>query len=251
MTAKTNVSKEEEIFDSGVKEWLEETKTPRYKHVTEHLIKILNDLNLKDKYILELGCGVSPYFKHLSGNNLYGLDISKKLLGMNKCRKAILIHGDLLKCSKYFQRKFDLVFMAGVMHHIHEKDHKIAVREIKKIMKSSGKLIIVEPNMVSITGLFYIIRKILEKILPKRVLVNFAGFGSEEERYIFPSKFSKVLRKKGFKILDQYTIGLIRLPPCKVLKNLSIEGINKKIDFFLKKFKIGGGTTVIFVCEKW
>lgn len=247
---KTNTSKEEKTFDDDVKLWIEETKTPRYTYITEHLLNILKNLNLRNKNILELECGISPYLKHLSNNRCYGLDVSKKLLEMNKCKNAKFVHGDLLKCSKYFNKKFNLVFMAGVMHHVNEKDHEIALKEISKILKRNGKLIIVEPNMISITGFFYILRKTAERILPKKILKGIIGFSSEEERYVFPSRFAKLLKKNRFKILDEHSIGLIRMPPLVFLRNTSVERFNKKLDFFLRKFKINIGTTIVFISEK-
>lgn len=247
---KTNTAREEKIFDEDIRLWIKETKTPRYAYITEHLLNILKNLNLRKKNILELGCGISPYLKHLSNNNCYGLDISKKLLEMNRCKNVKFVHRDVLKCSRYFRKKFDLIFMTGVIHHINEKDHEIILEEISKILKKKGRLIIVEPNMISVTGFFYILRKTAERILPKRILKEIIGFSSEEERYIFPSRFRRLLKKKGFEILDEHSIGLIRIPPLLFLRNISVERFNKKLDFFLRKFKINIGTTIVFISEK-
>lgn len=248
--AYTDISREETTFNKEVKDWIEETKTPRYAYITEHLISILKNMNLKNKRILELGCGISPYFKYLGGNKLYGLDISKALLDRNKFKKVKLVQGDVLKCSIYFKKKFDLVFMAGVMHHVNERDHDNALKEINKVLEKSGRLVIVEPNMVSITGFFYISRKIIERVFGNKAVTDISGFSSEEEKYIFPNRFSKLLKKNHFLIQDRYTIGLIRLPPIKLFKNIAVENLNKRIDYLLKKLKINLGTTVIFISNK-
>lgn len=240
---KTKVSKEQEFFDEAVNEWVKETKIPRYIHIKKHVLKLFNKLDLRGKYVLELGCGASPFLSHLKQSHNYGLDLSKKLLDMNNQRVAKFVHGDILKCSRYFNREFDLIFIVGAVHHIDRRDHWLMLGEIKKILKKDGLLLIVEPNMVSMSCVYYLMKRIVEKLLSRKILSKI-HFYSEDEKHVTPFRFKKHLRKAGFSV-KCHSIQLLRLPPVGFLRKINIEPIN----YWLDKLRLPFGTMAIYLSK--
>jgi len=242
----TDTAKEEKTFNEELLKWVEITKTKRYKYLRNHVLDILKKFKFENKKILELGCGISPYLTELDGNERYGLDLSKELIEKNNPKIAKFIQGDILKCSEYFHIKFDLIFLVGVIHHINKREHSHVLMEIKNILKKGGILLIIEPNMMSVTGIYYLIRKTIEKLLGTRVVKKMIGFSSEDEKYLFPNKFKKELKKRNFAIKKIYSIQLLRLPPIKAFQKINIEKFNKKIDKILIQNNFLFGTAIIF-----
>jgi SAM-dependent methyltransferase len=247
---KTDILKEQKLFDEEIKEWEETINTPRYKYLKYYVIEILKKINLEGKSVLEIGCGISPYLKEIKAKKKFGLDISEELLKRNNQKEAKFIKGNILNCSEIFKEKFDFIFMVGVLHHINKEEHRLAILEVKKLLKDGGLLLIVEPNMVSLTAIYYIIRKIIQK-LNNNLVGKIIGFSSNEERYIFPGKLKRILLEENFLIEYAQTIQVLRLPPIRFVKNIDVEKINKDIDNRRKisSYK-SGGTVIIFMARK-
>lgn len=235
--------KEELLFDNDCESWIAETKIPRYDYIKSQVLEIVKSYNSEESNVLEIGCGLSSYLPSLKGN-LFGIDISNRLLEMNKC-DATFIKCDARECSK-LNIKFDIIFMVGVMHHIPCSDYNSTLDEFKKILKKDGILLIVEPNMLSITGVYYIFRKIFEYIFSRKSLIKMIGFYSDNEKYILPSFKYKLIER--FFLIKKYSICTIRIPPFNIFKKINIESINKFIDKRFQRFN-NVGTTVIFICK--
>jgi ubiquinone/menaquinone biosynthesis C-methylase UbiE len=242
---KTDIIAEQKIFNEEIIEWKETISTPRYKYLVEKVREILREQGISDKRILELGCGISPYLGEMKAKEKWGLDISQELLNKNNPEDANFIKGNILRCSNLFdKKKFDFIFMVGVLHHINEEEHEIVIKEIKKLLKKDGRLLIIEPNMQSLTIVYYNLRKLIEKI-SKPLIKKIIGFSSEEEKYIYPKKLRKILLKNGFLLEKEYTFQTIRLPPLKFVKKVNIEKINEKMDNLIKNH----GTVVVFLSK--
>ncbi|MBU0894310.1 MAG: class I SAM-dependent methyltransferase [Nanoarchaeota archaeon] len=240
---KTRVDFEKKLFNSELKEWEETIKTPRYKY----LVKKVKEILKKKKYgkVLEVGCGITPYLGKINAKKKIGLDISKELLKRNNKDYGEFINGNALNCSKILKEKFDFIFMVGFLHHINEKEHFKLIKEIKKLLKKEGELLIVEPNMVSITFIYYYFKKLLERI-NQSFVKKIIGFLDEDEKYIYPKKIKKILLKNNFQIKKAYTIQTLRFPPLKLIKKINIEKINQILDKLIKR----GGSVIVIIAKK-
>ena len=184
--------------------------------------------------ILDLGCGpgLSSYLLSERGFIVTGLDISQKFLDVSKSKeseKLHLVQGDV--CSLDFpDSSFDIVSSHELIEHIIEVDK--ALREMQRVVKKGGKIIILAPNLFSplstlravfrakrkvsfyktrlnalklfIQNSFLLIKKWLQKqpdfiILSPR-LDNFSG---SDEDAVYLSSFLDIykwLKNNGFKV---------------------------------------------------
>ncbi len=92
--------------------------------------------------VLELGCGDGKTLSALVANgfNVTGIDVSPsaiKLARKKIGKKAKLVVGDV--CDLPFEKNsFDAVIAVHVLDHLSQKERKIAVAEIKRVLKKNG-----------------------------------------------------------------------------------------------------------------
>lgn len=123
---------------------------------TNSKIKLVLDLINKEKItsILDAGCGsgYTSYFLSKKGYKLIGADKSKKILALaskrykNKNLKFLYI--DLNKNLP--KKKFDCILLLDVLEHV--KDDFNLLKNLKKILKKQGILIIKVPAYPSLYG---------------------------------------------------------------------------------------------------
>lgn len=109
---------------------------------------VKDDLNSKTR-ILDIGCGEGILEKELrkktEKGKIYGVDFNINTDNLNKlhlknCRFMI---GDATKL-KFRKNYFDIVFAIDILEHI--KDAKKALKEIKRVLKDKGVLILSGPT---------------------------------------------------------------------------------------------------------
>ena len=114
-------------------------------------------INLKDKDLIEFGCGIFPSSLGLKNNympkNYIASDTSKKIIKVAKLYdnrptyKVINLEKKIIS-----RKKYDLIVLKGVLHHT-KRPEKVLVK-LKNILKPKGMIIISEPNLSSIVGNF-------------------------------------------------------------------------------------------------
>ena len=115
----------------------------------DSIIRLINNNNLKikDKKILDVGCGAGSLAKVLKElyacKNIWGIDISK--LG-NPSRYLNFIRGSA-DDMPIEDESFDYVFCSDVLEHV--VDPKKVISESCRVLKSKGYLIIRTPNGLS------------------------------------------------------------------------------------------------------
>ncbi len=124
--------------------------------------------------LLDISCGTGQLLKTI--NEIYphldiqGLDYSPKMLKQSRKRLSEKIHlmqGDVHKLP-YSDQTFDYVISTEAFHHYHNQ--KLALKEMYRITKTNGKIIIVDINFIfkPINLLFAIIEPGCKKINSKK-----------------------------------------------------------------------------------
>ena len=145
--------------------------------------------NLKNKVILEAGCGSSETLVKMAGKakKVVGIDISPNSIRMSKKNfemhktpknKYSLVLGDITK-MKFKDNTFDVVFNAGVIEHFDDdKINNKPVEEMIRVTKKGGKVVILVPSVYSLFYVYYLISRIpgLNKMFPGEVSHRFYSF---------------------------------------------------------------------------
>lgn len=190
------------------------------------------DFNFKqNKKILDVGCGPcidALIFRKVYKLNYYGIDIYeheniKGIKGL-KFKKAGIYN------IPFNDSTFDYVFLHDVLHHIDEPKQRInkhieALKEVKRVCKKGGSIIIVEanrynplfyPHMVLMLGHDHFkqsyFKKIISEVFPQTTFKYF-------EAHLYPLRFLKV-----WKIYEK--IMELIVPKRFLAYNISIIKIN-------------------------
>jgi ubiquinone/menaquinone biosynthesis C-methylase UbiE len=102
--------------------------------------------------VLDLGCGdgVSEIFmqQYFSNWQVEGIDVSKDSIEMAKkqgLQNAVFAEYDGIHIP-FADENFDIVFVAGVLHHVEFNLHDAMMKEMKRVLKKGGRLVIYEHN---------------------------------------------------------------------------------------------------------
>jgi len=108
-----------------------------------------NYLNSKNKKILEIGCSTGNIAREIidmDNNSYYGVDISKEYI---EIAKKSTIRGKFLQMDarelSFDNESFDIVMLSSVLHHIDDDIGKNCFKEIHRVLKKDGVVIISEP----------------------------------------------------------------------------------------------------------
>lgn len=127
--------------------------------------------NLNGKNILEAGCGTGESLVNITrkAKKLTGLDISKSILELTrknfekhniKKEKYCLVVGDIQNMP-FRDEFFDLTFNSGVIEHFDDDEiNNQPVKEMIRVTKKGGKIIILVPSVYSWYYLYYLISRI-------------------------------------------------------------------------------------------
>ena len=139
------------------------TKNPHIKLIESRLLKNAFK-NINGHKILEVGCGTGANFVFLKDyfSDLTGVDINDEALavGRRHVSEAKFLRGKVQEMP-FTDEAFDVVFMRDVLHHIYEENEKkSALKEMKRVCRQNGRLVIIEPNYKNIIIFFQsLIRK--------------------------------------------------------------------------------------------
>lgn len=128
------------------------TRNPYIKRIEKILLKkVLGDY--QGNKIIEVGSGEGANLFHLKKyfSDLTGIDISEEKLTI---AAKYVPEAKFLQAQAgglpFWDSTFDLVFCRDVLHHLRDSDEKAKViKEMKRICKENGKIIIIEPNILN------------------------------------------------------------------------------------------------------
>ena len=204
------------------------------------LIKGRNNL-----HILEIGCGrggFAVYFAErfaLQIKELTAADFSE--VAIEKARDYAIQKGirnvnfDLqdIQNTSYPDNAFDLIFSFETIEHV--PDPFQAVKELGRLLKPNGVLILTTPNYLGFFGLYRIYLRLTGR--------KWTEVGQPINQFVVVPKTIYWLRQAGFKI-DHFDSEIISLPWIGKRKVLHLNW--KKPRFILKWF----GLQSFFVCTK-
>lgn len=194
-------------------------KSPIYKHKIDEVLLSISSNNGK---FLDIGFGSGNLEKEIFKNHLdidiYGVDISPKAVKM--ARRKIKGNFYIANIFKLPFRKdfFDVVAILDVLEHIEENRALSALREVRRVLKKNGKLIISVPLNEDLSYLieqkknynahmreytYEIMKKELRKIGFRTVSKKFLfAFKTHYKLKTFIMKFMPGIRKPNLLIIE-------------------------------------------------
>lgn len=125
--------------------------TDNDKYFAEYKVDILRDVSQTQVLrILEYGCGTGrniPYIHKLFvGSNVVGADLSEKSIEIAKKLNPD-VSFEVID-DGFFDRvgSFDLIFIAGVYHHVAPELRSSLTLQLSKLINKGGRLVIFEHN---------------------------------------------------------------------------------------------------------
>ncbi len=244
-------------WDEGGKEEYLKAKVSlkrRYAYFVEYLDK---KFNLKDKKILDLGCGFGQHSFSLCEKKarVFSLDIEKEFVHIVNLKKRIHKDSKDIFCIAgngfYLPFKncvFDGVICTHTIEHI--KEPLKFLKEIYRVLKNNGFLYLTLPNYLlpyephfralnlsflskktmKIYLKYFYYRERLKKIKKRWEDIPFLDEFLNELNFILPFSLEKLLLKAGFKKITE--IGLFE----EEKKGSFLKGKLKKILFLLKLY---------------
>lgn len=107
--------------------------------------QILQHIDLRDKRILDLGCGMGMYVSRLRqfSDDVHGVDVDP-----DKIAKASAwlpnLHVSPAEHLPFDDRSFDMVLLNEVIEHV--DDDRQAIREAYRILRPGGHIVVYAPN---------------------------------------------------------------------------------------------------------
>lgn len=132
-----------------------------------YILTLLNDLSLKNKKVLEIGCGDGYLTKFLLkkvNQLLNAIDISKiaiENMRINfdkyiKMKRLNLIQDNLINYLKSTNNFYDVIIGSGILHHIEKKYWLSFFKSSHKKLNKNGMLVFApEPNINGYLSIFW------------------------------------------------------------------------------------------------
>lgn len=194
---------------------------------------ILEEIDaLKPATILDAGCGrgfyvhAFTYFPFIK--KIHGIDISEKYLTVAKKH----ITDDRVELQKasiyelpYPDNTFDMIVSSEVMEHL--PDDAKALKELKRVLKKDGTIIITVPNLhfpFLWDPLNWLLMKLFNTHVPKDIWW-LAGIWADHERLYTAKELHELAKKAGMKIEKEEHIVQVAWP----FSHFLLYGIGKNI----------------------
>lgn len=108
------------------------------------VLKFLEHVD-KSSHILDIGCGNGKNIEYLVNSDyrdVHGCDLSEEFVKICQKKKLDVIYGNILSLP-YPDKCADNVISIAVIHHLSTEEHRIdAIRELIRITKIGGKILI-------------------------------------------------------------------------------------------------------------
>jgi 2-polyprenyl-3-methyl-5-hydroxy-6-metoxy-1,4-benzoquinol methylase len=124
------------------------------RYAIEGKVKMLEKLKPSKKTVLDIGSGTGEFLSALkeSGWTTRGLEPNEKARQMAKQKYSLQI-GDTAEIAEEVDHSWDVITMWHVLEHVHRLDDMI--KQLKRILKDQGTLVIAVPNVTSFDANLY------------------------------------------------------------------------------------------------
>lgn len=187
----------EEIWD---KVWTKNLITSDYSLKYLDFMQGIEESLVPGAVVLEAGCGTGQTLALLSQRHeTMGLDISRAALNLaqSNCDNPVL--GSIFTIP-FRDNTFDLVYNSGVIEHFKDPTNVAAIREMARVTRPSGRVVIIVPNTLCV---WYKVGKFVA------VMMKNFEFGYEED--YSPGRLKTAAARAG--LVTEQTFGLQALPP--------------------------------------
>lgn len=211
----------------------------RLKFIKNEVLGSINSMCGKTM-ILDAGCGDGFYLKSLSkikNARIFGLDYSilRVLRAKEVKQGSILVNGDLHSIA-FKDSSFDIILVNHVLEHMNNDDD--VLREIYRILKSGGRMILGVPNEGCLTA------QIRNKILQRSILRE-----TDHVNFYKANQLKEKLISHGFEIIKVKREGLF----CPIVQFNELLASNKYgfiiLNFLGRIFK-SQCAGLNFICKK-
>jgi ubiquinone/menaquinone biosynthesis C-methylase UbiE len=196
---------------------------------------------IKNKIVLDIGCWTGQIEKLASKytKKITGLDPSKEAIKIAKTKNktANFIVGSATKL-KFPKQSFDTVIFVEVIEHIPQGTEKIAIKEINRVLKPKGHLILSTPNNNIIS-----------------IMLDPAFFLIKHRHYSV-KEITNLLEKENFQIKKIYKTGGIFFLTKSILETICKYSLGKKpkISWLERRveaeYQNVGFATIHFIAQK-
>ena len=215
--------------------------------------ELIRDVDIFDhkKKILDVGCGIGGLIPYTGGMEYYGIDISKpnikeiKKIWPNEIVKVK--RGDIREKLPYETDTFDVVICTEVLEHLLLPDMRKLLKEIRRVTKRGGKIIISVPNIKYIWGFMP------WSLYPfkRRFKFNKRKYDVITENYDF---YHVRYNPEWFKGIVELYLNIEEMETTFWYNNRAIHGIFKWLQLQIHKFSwrgnLGVGNNIIMRCKK-
>jgi len=200
---------------------LEQMIAVRHQYMSK-IIKKITHLNiyeyLKNKKILDIGCGTGEFLKnyHDLSNQCLGIDIQQNFKFKNKIGYT-LKNTDIKNFIKNNKKKFDIIFIFEFLEHLNLSDRKYLFKNLFKLLNKNSFIFIstLNKNIISKFLAIDVAEKYL-KLLPRNT--------HDDKYFLKPSEIQNLANNNKLHLID--VSGMSYNPIFKSFKLSKIDLVN-------------------------
>ena len=200
---------------------LEQMIAVRHQYMSK-IIKKITHSNiydyLKNKKILDIGCGTGEFLKnyHDLKNQCLGIDIQQNFKLKNKIGFT-LKNTDINNFIRNNKKKFDIIFIFEFLEHLNLSDRKFLFKNLFKILNKDSLIFIstINKNIISKFFVIDVAEKYL-KLLPKNT--------HDDKYFLKPSEIQNLANNNKLHLID--VSGMSYNPLFKSFKLSKIDLVN-------------------------
>ncbi len=200
---------------------LEQMIAVRHQYMSKIIKKITNSNiyeYLKNKKILDIGCGTGEFLKnyHDLNNQCIGIDIQQNFKFKNKIGFT-LKNTDFKNFIKNNKKKFDIVFLFEFLEHLSFSDREFLFKNLFKLLNRNSLIFIstLNKNIISKFLAIDVAEKYL-KLLPKNT--------HDDKYFLNPSEIRNLANNNKLHLVD--VSGMTYNPVFKSFKLSKIDLVN-------------------------
>ena len=150
---------------------------------------ILEFIHKGKEKLLDVGCGTGKYGQALMKKGVYVEGIDKSPSQIFEAQKVINAHEGNVINLPYKEKSFDVCIMIMMLHHLNQKERRLAFEEIYRVLKDDGMLII---KTASHEDLKY---RISSRFFPEALQIDLERYPTIEVIQNELSKYKKITVK--------------------------------------------------------